>query len=89
MITTTILIVIAAITLIGAVLFRQVKTAKLSAQIALYQSIPDMAAMDEDSLVLKNGEAEQPYQLILLYGPFSETLQALNRATPQQVDSPY
>ena len=48
-----------------------------------------MAAMDEDSLVLKNGEADQPYQLILLYGPFSETLQALNRATPQQVDSPY
>ena len=43
-----------------------------------------MAAVDEDSLDLKTGEADQPYQLILLYGPISETLQALNRAMLQE-----
>ena len=47
-----------------------------------------MAAVDEDSLDLKNGEADQPYQLILLYGPISETLQALNRAMLQKCREP-
>lgn len=48
-----------------------------------------MAAVDEDSLDLKTGEVDQPYQLILLYGPISETLQALNRAMLKSVESPY
>ena len=47
-----------------------------------------MAAVDEDGLDLKSREANQPYKLILLYGPFSETLQALNSATLQECREP-